>query len=404
MSNLKKLNKNTFKIALAVFRKELTDSLRDKRTLRMAFLPPLYFVAIFVGLVIFAVNMANDKKVAGVNSIPVYVEGEQNLPELIAWLREQGADIKTVESGAYQQIKDKKIDFALIIPEEAKLKRAKGESAPVWLIYDGANQKLSSSIGFVRSQFYAWSGRVGAVNLMARGIAPDVGSPVTLREDNIADEQKMSVYLLASVPLTLLLAAFIGSVGFSADMTAGERERRSLESLLITPASTFSLYLGKWLTALVLTLAILIMQLALLAIAFRFLPFNQLGLRVDVNYIDLFNVFWALLPVVFFAVGLQLSLSIFAKSFKDAQSLIAGLLFIPMLLNFYTMFNPGVFFDWWLWVPVLGQAVVIKEILLGGTIAAFTFWKFWASALVITLFAFVLGIKQLRRPKIVYGQ
>jgi len=68
-------NKNALKISLVVFRKELTDALRDKRTLRMAFLPPLYFVAIFVGLVFFAVNMANDKKVAGVNSIPVYVEG-----------------------------------------------------------------------------------------------------------------------------------------------------------------------------------------------------------------------------------------------------------------------------------------------------------------------------------------
>lgn len=397
------LIKKTLRLSLVVYRKELRDAFRDKRTLRMAFLPPLYFVAIFVGLVFFAVNMVNDKKVAGVNAIPVYVEGEKNLPELVAWLREQGAVIKTVNAGAYQQVKEKKIDFALIIPDEAKQKRAKGESAPVWLVYDGANQKLSSSIGFVRSQFYIWSARVGAVNLMARGIAPDVGSPVMLREDNIADEQKMSVYLLASVPLTLLLAAFIGSVGFSADMTAGERERRSLESLLITPASTLSLYLGKWLTSVTLTMTILIMQLILLAIAFRFLPFNQLGLRVDVNYIDLINIFWLLVPVVFFAVALQLSLSIFAKSFKDAQSLIAGLVFVPMLLNFYTMFNPGVFYEWWLWVPVLGQAVVIKEILLGGTVAAFAFWKFWVVGMVITLLAFWLGIKQLRRPKIIYG-
>ncbi len=397
------LNKKTMTIALVVLRKEFKDAVRDKRSLRMAFLPPIYFVAIFVGLVIFAVNIANDKKVAGVSAIPVYVEGEKNMPELVAWLREQGADIKPIEDNAFQQVKSKKIDFALIIPQEAKQKRAAGEAASIWLVYDGANQKLSSSIGFVRSQIYVWGARVGAVNLMARGVAPEVGNPIRLREENIADEQKMSVYLLASVPLTLLLAAFIGSVGFSADMTAGERERRSLESLLITPAATSSIYFGKWLTSTLLTIVIVIMQLALLAIAFRFLPFNQLGLRVDVNYMDLMIIFWVLLPVILFAVALQLSLSIFAKSFKDAQSLVAALLFIPMLLNFYTMFNPGVFYDWWLWVPVLGQAVVIKEILLGGTIAAFTFWKFWLVALAITGFAFALGIKQLRRPKIIYG-
>lgn len=395
--------KKTIALLLAVFRKELRDALRDKRSLRMAFLPPLYFVAIFVGLVIFAVNLANDKKVAGVNVVPVYIEGEQNLPELVAWLREQGAEVKTIERDAYQQVKAKKIDFALIISAEAKQKRAAGEAAPVWLVYDGANQKLSSSIGFVRAQVYAWSSRTGAINVMARGIAPDVGSPVVLRENNIADEQKMSVYLLASVPMTLLLAVFVASAGFSADMTAGERERRSLESLLITPASTFALFAGKWLTSLSLTVAIVIIQLALLAIAFRFLPFNQLGLKVDVNYLDLINVFWALLPVAFFAVGLQLSLAIFAKSFKDAQSLIAMLVFAPMLLNLYTLFNPGVFYDWWLWVPVLGQAAVVKDIFLGGAIAAFTFWKFWGVGLVLTALTFWLGVKQLRRPKIIYG-
>lgn len=397
------LNKKFVKLCLAVFNKELRDALRDRRAMRMAFLPPLYFVAIFVGMVFFAVNLANDKKVAGVNSIPVAVEGEQYLPEYVAWLREQGAVINTIERDAYQQVKEKKIDFALIIPADAPQKRAKGEVVPIWLVYDGANQKLSSSIGFVRSQFYVWNSRVGTINLMARGIAPDVGSPAMLREENLADEQKMSVYLLASIPLTLLLAAFIGSVGFSADMTAGERERRSLESLLITPAPTAAIYLGKWLTSVSLTLVIIIIQLVLFAIAFRFLPFNQLGLRVDVNSIDLLNIFWVLLPVVFFAVALQLSLSIFAKSFKDAQSLIAGLVFVPMLLNFYTMFNPGVFYEWWLWVPVLGQAVVIKEILLGGTIAAFAFWKFWAVGVLITTLSFWLGIKQLRRPKIIYG-
>ena len=72
-------NKNALKISLVVYRKELKDALRDTRTLRMAFLPPLYFVAIFVGLVFFAVNIANDKKVAGVNAIPVYVEGRGSL-------------------------------------------------------------------------------------------------------------------------------------------------------------------------------------------------------------------------------------------------------------------------------------------------------------------------------------
>ncbi len=398
------INSKFLKAMGTVYRKEMKDALRDKRTLRMAFLPPIYFVAIFVGVVIFSVKIANDKKVSGVNSIPVYVQGENNLPELINWLKEEGADVKTIEKDAYQQVKNKQVDFALIIPSEAQEEREQGKTVSIWLVYDGANQKLSSSIGFVRAQVNVWSSRVGAINLIARGVAPEVARPVRLQEDNIADEQKMSVYLLASVPMTLLLAVFIASVGFSADMTAGERERRSLESLLITPASRGAIFAGKWFTSLTLTTAVLLLQLALLAIAFRFLPFNQLGLRVAVNLVDLFNIFFSLMPIVFFAVSLQLSLSLFAKSFKDAQSLIAGLIFIPMALNLYTMFNPGLFYDWWLWVPVLGQSVVIKEILLGGLVAPFAYWKFWSVALALTVLVFLLGIRQLKRPKIIYGQ
>jgi sodium transport system permease protein len=238
---------------------------------------------------------------------------------------------------------------------------------------------------------------------MSRGVAADAASPLWLRENNLADEQKMSAFLLASLPMTLLLAAFIGSVGFAADMTAGERERRSLESLLITPAHRLAIYGGKWLTAFCLTLCVLSVQLILLAIALRFLPFNQLGLRVDVDFLDVLSVFWSLIPVAILAVALQLSVATFAKSFKDAQTLMGLLVFLPMVPIMYTLFNPGAFYEWWLWVPVLGQTVVIKDIFLGGVPADYTFWKFWVSVLPLTLMAFALGVKQLQRPKTIYG-
>jgi sodium transport system permease protein len=152
-----------------------------------------------------------------------------------------------------------------------------------------------------------------------------------------------------------------------------------------------------------LTLVIILVQLALFGLACKFLPFNQLGLQVDVNLPDLVNIFWALVPICLFAVSLQLSLSLFAKSFKDAQSIMALLTILPMLLNMYTLFNPGVFYDWWLWVPVLGQSAAIRDIISGGSLAAFTLWKFWAVGLALTSLAFILGVKKLRHSKTIYG-
>jgi sodium transport system permease protein len=124
---------------------------------------------------------------------------------------------------------------------------------------------------------------------------------------------------------------------------------------------------------------------------------------VDVNFLDIINIFWALMSVAIFAVALQLSVATLAKSFKDAQTLLGLLVFLPMVPIMYTLFNPGAFYDWWLWVPVLGQTSVIKEIFLGGNIAAYTFCKFWMVALLLTLPAFYLGARQLRKPKTIYG-
>lgn len=386
-----------------VLRKEVKDAMRDKRTMRLAFLPAIYFVGMFAAGVLFAISLQKDNQQHGLLNIPVAVSGAEYLPELISWLTEQGADIKTVDGDAYQQVEDKTLDFVLIIPPAAEKERAQGKAATLWLVYDAANPKVHSGVGFVRGQIHAWSAKTGSLQLLARGIAPELRNAVSLRESNVASDQKMGIYILGSLPMLLLLSAFIGSVGFSADMTAGERERRSLESLLITPTASMAIMLGKWFTSVLITLAVLLVTMSLLGIALNLLPFNQLGLRVDVSLVDMLQVFLCLLPVIFFAVALQLLVAVFARSFKDAQTYIGLLVFVPMVPILYSIFNPGVYHDWFLWVPVLGQQVTIKELFLGGELPPFALVKFWVVSLALWLVCLPLAAKQLRRPRIVYG-
>lgn len=386
-----------------VLKKEIKDALRDKRSLRMAFLPPLYFMAIFVGGVLFALHLANDKKVEGITQVKVPVKNAQQMPDFSQWLSERGVIITPIEGDPETLIKQKIIDFALVLPEDAQSLRSQGKTLPIWLIYDAADAKNASSLGFVRNLFYAWNANQGALQLMAQGIAPDLSTPGWLREKNMASEQKMSIFILGSLPLTLLLAAFIGSVGFAADMTAGERERRSLEPLLITPAPRLAFYFGKWGTAFLLTLSVLAVQMLLLALALAFLPFNQLGLKVALTAADYFKIYMAIIPVTVMAISLQIGIAILAKSFKDAQTLVGLLVFIPMMPLTYTLFNPGEFEPWWLWVPVLGQAAVIKNIILGQAIPAYAFSIFWLVSAGFTTLAMALGAKQFNRSKIIYG-
>lgn len=392
-----------FKTLKIVFKKEWLDALRDKRSLRMAFLTPIYFVAVFSASVFFIIHIQNEASGKGSEPIQLSVSGANNLPALITWLQEQGVKVHPVGDDAYAQVEQKKLDYALIIPKQAEQQFATGEAVEAWLVFDASNNKILTSVGFIKQQIWSWNSRMGSLRLLSRGIAPAIASPIALRDMNVVSDQKMGFFVMASLPMFLILSVFIASVGFTADMTAGERERRSLESLLITPASSEAIIVGKWLTCLALTFAVLLVELALLAIAFSLIPFNQLGLRVDVSIMDLLGIFAVLTSLAVIAVSLQQMIAIFARSFKDAQTYMSLIIFIPMLPMVYTMMNPGVNEPWFVWIPVLGHQVVIKELLLGGSFSPLSFLQFWLVAIPAAVCLLSFTAKQLRKPRIVYS-
>lgn len=386
-----------------VLRKEWRDAMRDNKSLRMALLMPMYFVGIFVASSLFIIHMSNQSRATTSEPIKLAVVGAAHLPTLIDWLQERGVKIDAVGDDAYQQVERGDLGYALIIPEDAQEKFATGESIELALVFDATNSKLQGSLHFVRQQIWNWNSRMGSLRLLSRGISPVITSPVSIRDLNIASDQKMGFFVMASLPMLMILTAFIASVGFSADMTAGERERRSLESLLITPASSASLVLGKWLTSFSLTLTVLLVEILLLSIAFAYVPFKELGLRVDVSFTDLMAIYGALGSVALLATGLQFVISLFARNFKDAQTYMGMMVFLPMVPLFYTLFNPSAYEDWFRWVPVLGQQVLVKDLLLGGNVSPFHFVQVWIVALALALIFLFFTASKLRKPKIVYG-
>lgn len=386
-----------------VFRKEWRDAWRDKRSLRMAFLMPVYFVAMFVASSLFVIHMANQSRATTTEPITLSVVGAEQLPALIDWLQERGVDVEPVDNNAYQQVEQGKIDYALIIPEDAREKFASGEFVELALVFDATNNKIQGALNFVRQQVNGWNTRIGSLRLLSRGISPSITNPVYLRDVNIASDEKMGFFVMMSLPMLLILTAFMSSVGFSADMTAGERERRSLESLLITPVSSSDLLFGKWLNSFSLTLLVLLVELSLFAMAFAYIPFKEIGLKVDVTPWDLLIVMFVLFMVALIATPLQFAISIFARNFKDAQMHMGIMIFIPMIPLLYTLFNPSAYEDWFRWVPVLGHQVLIKELLLGSNIMLIDFAKLLVVSTGVGGFLLWFTMRQLRKPSIVYG-
>lgn len=388
---------------LIVWRKEWRDALRDKKSLRMAFLMPVYFVAVFVASSLFIIHMSQQSRATTSEPIKLSVVGAEQLPALVDWLQERGIQVQAADEQAYQQVQSGQLGYALIVPEDAREKFATGESIELALVFDATNNKLQGALHFVRQQIWSWNARVGSLRLLSRGISPAIVNPVMVRDLNVASDQKMGFFVMASLPMLLILTVFMATVGFSADMTAGERERRSLESLLITPAPSGALLLGKWLNSLSLTFLVLVVELSLLAIAFAYVPFKELGLRVHVTPLDLLVVLVALMSLAIVATALQFLISMFARSFKDAQTYMGLMIFIPMVPLFYTLLNPSAYADWFRWVPVLAQQLVVKDLLLGGDVPLFAFAQAWLVAVVLAAIFLRFTAQQLRKPKIVYG-
>ena len=386
-----------------VFKKEWRDTWRDKKSLRMTLLMPVYFVAIFAASTLFAIHMGKQSRATNTESIKLSVVGAEQLPSLTNWLQERGVKVEPVNEDAYQRVEQGKLDYALIIPKGAAENFATGESVELALVFDMTNNKIHGSLGFIRQQIWSWNSRMGSLRLLSRGISPGVINPVYIRDLNIASDEKMGFFVMMSLPMLLILTAFMSSVGFTADMVAGERERRSLESLLITPVKSEALIAGKWLNSYSLTLTVLFIEMLLLAVAFYYLPFNELGLRVNVSPGDLLGVFFVLASMALIATGLQFIISIFARSFKDAQTYMGLMVFIPMVPLFYTLFNPSAYAEWYRWVPILGHQVLIKDFLLGGQVQLLQVAQVWLISLVPGALLLWLTTRQLRKPKIVYG-
>jgi len=392
-----------FSIIFTVLKKEWRDTLRDMRSLRMIFLMPVYLVGVFVATSLFAIHMGKQSRATTNDPIQLSISGAENLSPLIGWLKERGIAITAVTEDAYQKVSNGDLDYVLIIPKDAKEKFAAGESIELSLVFDATNTKVQGSLNFIRQQIWAWQSRIGSLRLMSRGIDPSISAPVYIRDINIASDKKMGFFVIATVPFFLLMASFLGSIGFSADMISGERERRSLESLLITPAQSSLILIGKWLNTYCLSLSVIGVALSLLTLAFHFIPFKDVGIKVDVGLKEIAIIFLVLFPVAIFSTGLQFLISIFARSFKDAQTYMGLMVFIPMVPLFYTLINPSGYEDWFMWVPVLSHQIVIKKILLGEAVSGSQLMQIGFVSISLGIAVLILTAKQLRKPKIVYG-
>jgi sodium transport system permease protein len=385
--------------AWIVLRKELTDYLRDRRSLSSALLMPILGPTLFA--IMFTVIASWNREDA---PLVVPVAGARNAPNLVAFLERHGAHVETAPLDYEQKIRDGDLDLAISVPDDYGKDFVGGRPAALQLVIDGSRNKSRAPVRRVEELLSQYSSQLGSLRLLARGVSPSLAAPLAVSEVDLATPEKIAAQLLNVVPILLLLACFVGGMHLAIDCTAGERERGSLEPLLVNPVSRSAIIAGKWLATVLVAMLALLVTLLAFEVALSRVPLQDLGVKVNLSARDGARLFALATPLAMCAAAFELSLALFARTFKEAQTYLSLLIVVPMLPAPFLALSPLRERLALMCVPILSQAMLFGDVLRGESVPLSYVAASAAGTLLLGMALFALAVRLLGNERIVFGR
>ncbi len=353
--------------AWTVFSKELIDALRDRRTLLVVLLS-----SVLMGpLVLIALSGLVASFEARAERREVVLAGAEQAPTLTNYLARQGFTVKPAPADYEARLRRAELgDPVLVVPADFEAALARAEVPRLLLVSDSANKRANAGVWRLQQLVAGFNRERATLALALRGVSPDLTESARLDERDLANPQTRGTQLTGILPFFVLMAVLYGALHAALDTTAGERERGSLEPLLMNPAAPLAIVLGKW--AAVSAVALLIALLS----CFSFIPAQwllqgdslaalfQFGVREALWFIAVIAPFAAALAALLMAVAIR------CKSVKEAQASTALVVLACSLLPLVGLLNPGAEERWHFWVPALAQNTLMTRVLKGETLGA----------------------------------
>ena len=385
---------------ITVCNKELTDHLRDRRTALMIFLLSIAMGPIMLFGMSYFISSIEKKAEAR----EVYVQGRQNAPQLMNFFARQDVAIVEPKAEFRELIKTGRHDPVLVIPTDFQDKFPTGEAA-VELVYDDTRQDSGNvAIGVLRRLMRGFNAEVANQRLLARGVSPLVNRVVEVRDVNMGTPAQRAAQLLLMIPFISLIVCVTGCTAIAIDVTAGERERGSLEPLLMNPVKRTSLTIGKWLAVGAYGVGVAALTLAGFWLTMKFMPMPKLETVMSISGMQFLGFGVTMFSFAPAMGALQMLIATYGRTYKEAQTyvsyLIASVSMIPMIIIFGQLKEA----TWQLFVPMLGQQMVITRILRGDAVDAIHFLVPFAVNASIATVAILLIAALLTKEKIIFGR
>jgi sodium transport system permease protein len=387
-------------IVAVVLGKEMRDGVRDRRSVLSvvfsALIGPIMLAFLFT-------NLASEQRRAEQITLPV--NGAQYAPAFMGWLKQQsGVTIVNGPADPEEAVRERKQDVVVIIKKDFNDNLARSVPAAVQVVSDDTRNSARAKVRRVRNLIYEYSSQIGSLRLIARGVSPVVPQAIRVEDIEASSAQQRAATILNVLPMFLVIAALVGGLQVAIDSTAGERERGSLESLLLNPVPRAALITGKWLAASFFGWVSVLFSTALCIVVFRRVPWHDLGVRFNVGVPELTAMLILVLPLTFLLSAMVMLAAMFARSFKEAQSSMGILMLFPVAPSVLSSVYPLSNRPWLAPVPIVGQYALAADILGEKPVAAYFFLIAGAATMALAIFFIVLTSRLLKREAIIFGK
>ena len=366
---------------LVVFRKELRDAMRDRRSVLSALIYPVLTPLLIVIIFQIAANELENPP-----DMRMGVAGVANAPGLVQELRSNDIELEEMEQGALADaVRAGDVPAALDIPASYGERFRGGWPATVFFYEDGASRRNRRTASRIRRVIAGYSGTVGALRLVSTGVSPAMSQSIQMTTVDLSSSKARAAEVMNFIPMLVLFACFMSGMYVAMDVTSGERERGSLEPLLLTASDLRMLVFGKLGAALVFALAGSSLTLVGCVFAFGQLPLETMGLSLSIGPEVAWVILLLMAPLAVTATAAQVFVATFARTIKEAQTYLSLFMLLPVFPVMFLSVKAPALTAWMAPVPLLGQYLLITELMAGQDVP-------WAYVAMAGLVAVALGL------------
>jgi len=389
-----------------VYRKELTEWLRDRRTLISTVLVPLLAFPILIsGMISLSTVLIGSAK----KEVPkiMIIHGEDSPAVVDALKANKEIEIVPFADNWMDQISDKQIRAAVEIPEGFQASLDKGTTQTIQIHYYEGELKSEFGAEHVEKSLKAYRDDLVKKRLEAKNLPDSLIAPFDTKQHNVAPPEKVGGSTIGSmIGYMVIILSMTGAIYPAIDLTAGEKERGTMETILSSPVSRLDLVLGKFLLVFSASLTTAILSVTSMGLSFAYMGHalaktSGAGIHMNLGLTSVIAVFLMALPLSVLFSAVLMTVALFAKTYKEAQSYLTPMTFIVVIPAVASVL-PGVELTPKLaLIPILNTSLVCKEIITGtyhwGSIATI-----FASTCVYATVAIFVAVKTFQRESVLF--